>query len=50
MCNPAVAFAALGAGQAVLGHSAAVSAADASNRNKLRMFNGANAAAASWAW
>ena len=39
MCSPALAFAALGAGQAVLGHSAAVSAADASNRNKLRMFN-----------
>ena len=37
MCNP-VAFAAVGAGQAVLGHSAKVSAAEASNRNKLKAY------------
>ena len=38
MCAPAVAMAALGAGKAVLEHSSAVSAADASNRNKLKAY------------
>ena len=37
MCNP-IAFAAVGAGKAVLGHSAQVSAADARNRNRLKAY------------